>query len=351
MSKAPEQRRSSLSGLRSGHVRVSGTIFLPTYVDSRGGSSRRVLEAAGVRSDEVARADSSLPLERLALLWECAASELADPSFGVRFSQTVPLDSYGILSYLVLNAPDVRTGVANLVRYGGALSLGSAQWPALQVDGPQALVAFRIDLPDVTPICHLLEGHLVGIGKALERLTADPGAPREYRYQHDLSERARGVAELLGHRVVSGCDHYGVAFDSGLLDLPVMGADRGVLPLLERELSDFTQGGGDDFVSRLQNEIGRLLPDGVPPLKQIARRMVMSERSLQRRLHEAGLTYKAVVMDLRMELARSYLDQPNVRISEIATLLGYQEVTSFNHAFRRSTGLSPGAWRNRKASA
>jgi AraC-like DNA-binding protein len=336
---------------RAGQVRVSGSVFLPSYVESRGGNAASVLEAAGVRAEEIGRADSWLDVERLAAVWECAASHLDDPVFGVRFSQTVPLDSYGVLSYLVLNAPDVRTGAANLARYGRALSFDSVQAGALQVDGPQALVAFRIDLPDVASIRHLLEGHLVGMGKALERLTADPGVPREYHYQHDLSDRARGVAELLGHRVVGGCDHYGVAFDSGLLDLPVVGADRGVLPLLERELSEFTQGGGDDFVARLQNEIGRLLPDGVPPLKQIARRMVMSERSLQRRLHEAGLTYKAVVMDLRMELARSYLDQPNVRISEIATLLGYQEVTSFNHAFRRSTGLSPGAWRNRKASA
>lgn len=345
------QQRSPLPALRSGQVRVSSTAFLPAYVDSRGGCSRRVLEAAGVRPDEVARADSALEVGRLALLWQCASSELDDPSFGVRFSLTVPLDSYGILCALTLNAPDVRSGAFNLARYGRALSFGSAQSGELQIDGPQALICFRLDLPDVTPIHHLLEGHLVGIGKALERLTANPEIPREYRFQHDLRERARGVETQLGHCVVSGCDHYGVAFDAELLDRAVVGADRGLLPLLERELSDFTHGGGDDFVSQVQNEVGRLLPDGVPTLRQVARRMAMSDRSLQRRLQDAGLTYKTVVMELRMGLARTYLDQPAIRIAEVATLLGYRELSSFNHAFRRSTGFAPGAWRNRKAPA
>jgi AraC-like DNA-binding protein len=94
-----------------------------------------------------------------------------------------------------------------------------------------------------------------------------------------------------------------------------------------------------------------MLCDGMPTVERVARRMGLSERSLQRRLKEAGLKYKTVVLELRMQLAKGYLEQPDIQISEIATLLGYQEVSSFNHAFRRRCGVSPRRWRNGKSSA
>jgi AraC-like DNA-binding protein len=35
-----------------------------------------------------------------------------------------------------------------------------------------------------------------------------------------------------------------------------------------------------------------------------------------------------------------------VSLSEVAFLLGFSDQTSFNRAFRRWTGISPGVWRN-----
>jgi AraC-like DNA-binding protein len=72
----------------------------------------------------------------------------------------------------------------------------------------------------------------------------------------------------------------------------------------------------------------------------------MSTRSLERRLNEEGTSYTAVLSDLRRELAMQYLDDKTLDVSQIAWLLGYSEVSSFNHAFRRWTSKSPKAVRN-----
>jgi AraC-like DNA-binding protein len=47
--------------------------------------------------------------------------------------------------------------------------------------------------------------------------------------------------------------------------------------------------------------------------------------------------------EYRENLALQYLKDPSVSLSQIARLLGYEEATSFNHAFRRWTGRSPTA--------
>jgi len=71
----------------------------------------------------------------------------------------------------------------------------------------------------------------------------------------------------------------------------------------------------------------------------------MSTRTLTRRLAAEGQTFGQVVDELRTDLAERYLRDRDLSISQIAWLLGYQEVSAFTHAFRRWTGRTPSASR------
>lgn len=82
-----------------------------------------------------------------------------------------------------------------------------------------------------------------------------------------------------------------------------------------------------------------------PNLGQLARRMGYSERTLQRRLKERGLTFREVTAEARKQLSIKLLKTTQSPISEIAWRLGYAEVASFTHAFRRWTGVSPHRFR------
>lgn len=63
-----------------------------------------------------------------------------------------------------------------------------------------------------------------------------------------------------------------------------------------------------------------------------------------------GTTYREVSEAVRGELAKGYLTDPSVSVTEVAFLLGYSEESAFNRAFRRWTGESPGRWRRRRVS-
>jgi AraC-like DNA-binding protein len=96
-------------------------------------------------------------------------------------------------------------------------------------------------------------------------------------------------------------------------------------------------------------ELKRGLPSGRPDLGDVARRMGMSERTLQRRITEEGRSFRDLLADARRELGRRLLADRTVEIDEIAFLLGYQDATSFHRAFRGWEGMSPGRWRERQA--
>jgi AraC-like DNA-binding protein len=67
----------------------------------------------------------------------------------------------------------------------------------------------------------------------------------------------------------------------------------------------------------------------------------MSHRTLARQLSADGLTFSAILDQYRAEMAKAYLGQDDLTMSEIAWLLGYQDVSAFTHAFKRWTGITP----------
>ena len=75
----------------------------------------------------------------------------------------------------------------------------------------------------------------------------------------------------------------------------------------------------------------------------------MSLRTLSRKLHDEGATYAEILDELRAALAMRYLRESELPVSEIAWLLGYMEISSLTHAFKRWTGHSPAAFRSRAA--
>lgn len=73
----------------------------------------------------------------------------------------------------------------------------------------------------------------------------------------------------------------------------------------------------------------------------------MSARTLQRRLQDHSMTFHDVLGTVRARRAKEMLRQPGCSIAEVAVQMGYADATGFSHAFRRWTGLSPRAFRER----
>ena len=60
-----------------------------------------------------------------------------------------------------------------------------------------------------------------------------------------------------------------------------------------------------------------------------------------------GQTPGRYLLSLRLERARHLLAMPDSTVHDVARSVGFRNADSFTHAFKRSTGLSPAAWRRR----
>jgi AraC-like DNA-binding protein len=140
-----------------------------------------------------------------------------------------------------------------------------------------------------------------------------------------------------------------LVFAASDLERQVPGADRGLLPIVERHLAASLppRGEGDAWLEGLRDEISRRICDGQPTIFSLAKRLGLGVRTLQRRLDERGLVFKTLVEEIRRDLALRYLGDEGPSLTEVAFLLGYSEVSAFNRAFRRWTGGTPLSHRKR----
>ena len=99
------------------------------------------------------------------------------------------------------------------------------------------------------------------------------------------------------------------------------------------------------FATIVKQSIINLVKPQFPTIEQVAANLNLSVRTLQRRLKAEGLTYKAVLDELRRQFALDYLKNDALSIKEIAYLLDYAESSSFVRSFKRWTGKSPQEFR------
>ena len=86
-------------------------------------------------------------------------------------------------------------------------------------------------------------------------------------------------------------------------------------------------------------------------MEDVARSLGMGERTLARKLANEELNFTEILQQLRRDLAVRYLDDRKLHISKIAWLLGFNEVSSFTHTFKRWTGKTPSQMRTTAASS
>lgn len=107
-----------------------------------------------------------------------------------------------------------------------------------------------------------------------------------------------------------------------------------------------TLDGEASIVERVRAVLLDMLPSGASSLDEVAKRLVMSTRSLQRRLTQSNLNYRDVLSDLRRELASHYLRHSDLSPAEISYLLGFDDPNSFLRSFKEWTGQTPGRFRS-----
>jgi AraC-like DNA-binding protein len=305
-----------------------------------------VMSLAGLTAEEVEDPKRRLDATTQVMVLELAAEELQDDCFGFRLAKSFELGRIGLLYYVMASSERLAYALQNAERYcainneGVRLGISSDRGFAIGVE------YLNVDrLSDR----HHMEFWLVTLVRICRALTSSRIAPKQIKLRHFRPETPADFRSHLGCDVDFAADRDEILFPSSIGALPVVGADPHLNRLLVQYADEALAGRASrraSMRSRVEGEIAQLLPHGKASASTVASRLGMSPRTLARALSAEGVTFSVVLEMLRQALAKRYLQERALPISEIAWLLGYREISSFTHAFVRWTGSTPKAFRN-----
>ncbi len=108
-------------------------------------------------------------------------------------------------------------------------------------------------------------------------------------------------------------------------------------PELNSELSRLNE--KSPMSARVKGVLRQLLPSGQATIEAVARELNACVRTVQRRLQEEGTSFRTILHDTRVTLARVYARDTGYSRKEIAYLLGYSEAKSLSRFLRKPEEL------------
>jgi AraC-like DNA-binding protein len=195
---------------------------------------------------------------------------------------------------------------------------------------------------------HQIEFWLVTLVRICRQVTDTRLAPRHLSIRHRRDETPAEMRSFFGCDIEFGAASDEIIFPAPVASLPIVGSDNHLNDLLRRYAEEALAHRPQERAS-LRSAVERVLPQLLPHAKasttHVAQKLAVSRRTLSRKLRDEDVAFAEILEETRAALAKRYLAERDLPVSKIAWLLGYGEVSSFTHAFKRWTGMTPRQFR------
>lgn len=284
-------------------------------------------------------------------LWAAVTEVDEDPTFPLSVGDGVAFGTYEVMDFLASSSRDVGHGLAQVARYFRLIT-STIEW---EVDAEGELPGVAMRDHHLEPRDHLVS-HLYALGVTFgrfRRLTQGPFHFAEVVLAIPPPPDASRLRAFFACPIRYTRDATSeVRLTRPTWHQPLMRSEPTLERVLERHAKALVDqlGQADDPLRPVRDAIGSSLSEG-PRLEDVAKRVAMSPRTLQRRLSEAGTTFQSLVDEARRCLAQGYLEDERLTVGEVAYMLGYSEPSAFVRAFKRWTGRTPRQFRTASSPA
>jgi len=276
-----------------------------------------------------------------------AAAELDDPVLALGLPDQLEWSSYHIGELAARASPTLREAFERVVRYA-SLFYADLRYTCEEHDG-EVWITNRLRNRRGHGARHGNEFAVASTLSYSRRMVARPIQPLRVWFAHERPPRlvVDAVRAFFGGcEVAFDREDNGLAFTSDDSTQPTLGNDARLLvtavALADRALAETPPAG--DFVATVAVKLREALPT-ILGAADVATKMRLATRTLQRRLDDEGTNFTLLQEQVRRDVARELVGDPALGLSEVAYRVGFADAASFSRAFKRWTGQSPGAFR------
>jgi AraC-like DNA-binding protein len=335
------------SSIFDGMVQFAANAGLPIDVYA-------LMREVGLDDVLVRQPDAYVPLNPVSHLFERAAVLSGRPCFGLEYARHYPIGASGSLGFLMAHAPTMQDAIANLVHYIHAFT-SPMHIEFKEAEGGVGFIEWVFPLEFTSAMPQYVS---FALGAVIERLRQIAG-PDWVPLQVELIHRELPCPEIyhaiFGPRVRFDAARNRMWLDPTTLARRHKSADERIYRTAriagdtEVKIQESrATGGPGDIRGRLRNHLQSVLAVGPLELDEVADALQLEPRQLQYLLEQADTSFSEELSETRRMVAERLLTGTEQSMTEIASALGFSELSSFTRACRELWfGMSPSKFRAR----
>lgn len=322
------------------------------FAVGRGLDRETLLQKAGIAAPLLVNPDNRVPMDSYRALMRAAKDMSGDPALAIEFGASEPIEKHSVVGLICHSAATMGEAFMQMSRYARLVidvesGTDKPRFTLAQLDSG---VWIEDNRPEPNAFPELSESTFARFVCDYRRHFGDAPFAKEIHVTHARPAHADAYDRTYRVPVHYGMDRNAIRIDPTWLSVEIQPTNRymfGVLSKMADALMKKLEG-ASSIRGRVENMLLPLLHTGEVSMDDIAAKLNMSRQTLYRKLRAEGVSFEAILDELRHTMALHYLDGQQVSVNETAYLVGFSEASSFSRAFKRWTGQNPSDHRARQ---
>ena len=333
---------------RTSSVLTGWTGTMLRALADRGVDVEELVTDVGIDPAVLADPERRIPLEASTALWNAAERITGDDAFGIDVSRYVIAGTFHGLGQAFMTSTSLRAALHRVARFCRVTADASVVSTEVEGDELVYVNAWRpgetrpAEMAIVATLAAILRGARSALGRSF--------TPTAAEFRHPRPRNLARFEQFFGCELRFDAPDHVLRFRLADADRPWTGAHERLATMSDAAVEAYLATLPDrERHTLVSDAVGSIVADviaaGEPDIHAVASELVMSVRTLQRRLAEDGTSFRDVVASTRQEIGERLLREPTLSVNDVGRRLGFSETAAFSRAFRRWTGESPATWR------
>jgi AraC-like DNA-binding protein len=311
-----------------------------------GGNPEELINACNLSISELRTQDNFIPFSSMVQLLEHSAEALNTPGFGLQLGQKQGLEALGNLGLLIGNCSNVRDAIKTAQHYM-AVHSQAEYWRYKELGRLACIERFSV-MPSLSHVRQIKELSFATGFTLFKTLLNQKVKLERVEFAHAPISELSVYKKHFACEVLFNQEHDRILLPLHYLDEPISTITLENSKQLEHQLAQQLTEYEHDIEHQITIIILQIIGSQEISIDLVANLLKTHKRTLQRKLKAKDLSFSTILKEIRINIACWHLEASTIDITLLAEILGYNDVSAFSRAFKKTTSASPLQWRKER---
>ncbi len=313
------------------------------YAARHGADEEALLGLLALSPEFLHREDIRIPARKMAEVWLAAIHQCQDPMIATHMGEQ-SFSAQQTTNLIMQSSASVQEAFELAVHYSKLIA--DVMSTSINDDASNFYLEFeiaeewRLEHPSVVRDC--LQIAMLAAMNSIGQLTGSHEPPAVVLFSLSTPRFSNELFEMFNCPIHFSARRNAIGFSKDLQKVRLASKDLGLQAVIRQYADELRRNyeNSSSWSDRIRTVLIEQMPKPLP-LAEAARRLNVSERSLQRRLKSERKTYRQIGEQVRLTFVERCLSQPSHSLDEVAYLSGYCDAPTMIRAYKRRFGRLP----------